>query len=76
MRRRKRESLAAQAAEAADLGNTAEAEQLKRESTITPIWFIKEYDQLTGSMMHSYKGSYWETKATQEWHKLNLPQIF
>ncbi len=75
-RRRKREAIAARAAEAAEAGNTEEAERLKKESTITPTWFSKEYDQLTGAMMHIYKGGYWETKAKQEWHKLSLPDIF
>ena len=75
-RRRKREAVAAQAVEAAEAGNTEEAERLKKESTISPVWFSKEYDQLTGSMMHVYKGGYWETKGKKEWDKLNLPDIF
>ena len=73
-RRRKREAAATRAVEAAEAGNTEEADRLKKESTITPVWFSKEFDQLTGSMMHVYKGGYWEAKTKQDWS--HLPQIF
>jgi len=73
-RRRKREAAATRAVEAAEAGNTAEAERLKKESTINPMWFSKEFDQLTGAMMHVYKGGYWAAKAKQDWS--GVPQIF
>lgn len=68
--------MAAKAAEAAAAGNMEEAERLKKESSISPRWFSKEYDHLTNTMMHIYKGGYWETKATCSWDKLDLPDIF
>ncbi len=75
-RRRKRETVAAKAAEAAAAGNMEEAERLEKASTICPKWFIKEYDHLTNSMMHVYKGGYWEAKAKGNWEELDLPCIF
>jgi len=75
-RRRKREAMAAKAAEAAASGNMEEAERLKKASNIIPFWFVKEYDHLTNSMMHVYKGGYWEAKATGNWDQFNLPEIF
>lgn len=75
-RRRKREASAAKAAEAAAAGNMEEAEHLKKESSIIPMWFSKEYDQFTNTMMHAYKGGYWETKASGNWDQLNLPDIY
>ena len=75
-RRRKREAMAAKAAEAAAAGNLEEAERLERASSICPVWFSKEYDPFTKTMMHMYKGGYWEAKARGNWHDLNLPEIF
>lgn len=75
-RRRTREALAAKAAEAAAAGNMEEAERLKKESSITPVWFSKEYDHLTNTMRHVYKGGYWEAKAKGNWDQLNLPDIY
>lgn len=76
VRRRKREAVAAKAAEAAAAGNMEEAERLEKASTITPVWFSKDYDHLTNTMMHVYKGGYWEAKATGNWDQLNLPDIY
>lgn len=75
-RRRKREAMAAKAAEAAAAGNMEEAEQLKKASSIIPRWFSKEYDHLTNTMTHVYKGGYWEAKAAGSWDQLDLPDIF
>ena len=75
-RRRKREAIAAKAAEAAAAGNMEEAESLKKASSIIPWWFSKEYDNLTNTMMHVYKGGYWEAKAEGSWGQLDLPDIF
>lgn len=75
-RRRKREAMAAKAAEAAAAGNMEEAERLEKASTISPVWFSKEYDPHTNTMMHVYKGGYWEAKAAGKWQDLNLPEIF
>lgn len=68
--------MAAKAAEAAAAGNMEEAERLEKASTIAPVWFNKEYDHNTNSMVHVYKGGYWETKAKGNWDELNLPSIF
>ena len=68
--------MASKAAEAAATGNMEEAEQMKKASSICPTWFSKEYDQYTNTMMHVYKGGYWETKASGSWDHLNLPQIY
>lgn len=75
-RRRKREAMATKAAEAAAAGNMEEAERLKKASSISPYWFSKEYDACTNTMMHIYKGGYWEAKASKSWDHLNLPDIF
>ena len=53
-----------------------EAERLEKASIISPVWFTKEYNHLTNTMMHVYKGGYWEAKAKGNWHELNLPEIF
>ncbi len=75
-RRKKREVLAAEAAAAAASGDVEEAERLEKESTINPVWFTKEYDHLTNTMMHVYKGRYWEAKQERKWDELNVPKIF
>ena len=75
-RRRKREALAKQAAEAASMGDVEEAERLKEEATYKPKWFSKEYDPLTNTMIHVYKGGYWEAKQTGDWSKYNLPDLY
>ncbi|XP_019854132.1 PREDICTED: oxysterol-binding protein 1-like [Amphimedon queenslandica] len=74
-RRRMRESLQAKAAEAAERGNTEEAAKLEKEATYSPAWFIKEYDPFTNSMMHVYKGGYWECKRKGDWPS-DLPDIY
>ena len=53
-----------------------EAERLKKEATFKPMWFTKEYDPLTNTLLHVYKGGYWEAKQAGDWDKLNLPDIF
>ena len=68
--------MAAKAAEAAAAGRMEEAEDLKTASSIIPKWFSKEYDHLTNTMMHVYKGGYWEAKAAGNWQQLDLPDIF
>lgn len=70
-----RESLQAKAAEAAERGNTEEAAKLEKEAAYSPTWFIKEYDPYTNSMMHVYKGGYWEYKKKGEWPS-DLPDIY
>ncbi len=75
-KRRKREALAAQAAKASARGDVEEAERLKEEATYKPVWFSKEYDPLTNTMMHVYKGGYWEAKQTGDWDKFNLPDLY
>lgn len=66
-KRRKREAAAAKAAEAAAAGNHDEAARLEKESSYFPLWFKKEYDPLTNTMMHVYKGGYWEGKYRNNW---------
>ena len=74
-KRRKKEALAAKAAEAAASGHSEEAAQLERDAMYAPLWFKKEYDPLTNSMMHVYKGGYWEAKFGGDW-KVDFPDIF
>lgn len=73
-KRRKREAAAAKAAVAAANGNHLEAARLEKEAAYTPRWFQKEYDPLTNTMMHVYKGGYWEAKLKADWE--GLPDIF
>ena len=75
-KRRMREAAAAKAAEAAAAGDLEEASQLEKEASYSPQWFKKEYDPLTNTMMHVYKGSYWEAKEKGDWDSLELPDIF
>ena len=75
-KRRKREAAASKAAEAAAAGNHEEANRLEKESTITPTWFKKEYDPLTNTMLHSFKGGYWEAKLKGNWDEFDLPDIY
>lgn len=74
-KRRKREAMAAKAAEAAAAGCSDEAAKLEKESTYSSLWFSKEYDPLTNSMMHIYKGGYWEGKLKGDWG-VEFPDIF
>uniref|UniRef100_A0A4Y0BQI6 Oxysterol-binding protein n=1 Tax=Anopheles funestus TaxID=62324 RepID=A0A4Y0BQI6_ANOFN len=39
-----------------------------------PIWFGKEKEEGTDQLVHVYKGTYWDSKAKQEWSK--CPTIF
>ena len=66
-KRRKREAAAAKAAQAAAAGDHEEATRLEREATYSPMWFQKEYDSVTNTMMHVYKGGYWEGKHSRNW---------
>ncbi len=75
MKRRKREVAAAAAAEAAANGHQEEATRLEKESTYTPLWFQKEYDSLTNTMMYVYKGGYWEGKLKGGWD-VEFPELF
>lgn len=75
-KRRKREAAASKAAEAAAAGDMAEAERLEKEANYTPYWFKKEYDPLTNTMMHIYKGGYWEAKERADWEGLDLPDLY
>lgn len=68
--------MATKAAEAAAAGDMEEAERFKKATSISPFWFHKEYDLFTNSMMHIYKGGYWETKQKGDWGRLNLPDLF
>lgn len=74
-KRHRREESAAKAAKAAAGGNHEEAMRLERESTYSPLWFQKEYDSVTNSMMHMYRGGYWEGKHSGNWG-VEFPDIF
>lgn len=74
-RRRKREALQAEAAEASAAGNHSEAERLEKEATYVPVWFRKEYDKYSNTMMHVYTGGYWEGKAKGDFGR-DLVDIF
>ena len=69
-----REAAAAKAAEAVANGNHEEAARFEKEATYSPRWFKKEFDPLTQTMMHVYKGGYWEAKLRGDWG--GLPNIF
>ena len=73
-RRHKREAAATKAAQAVANGNHEEAARFEKEATYTPRWFKKEFDPLTQTMMHVYKGGYWEAKLRGDWS--GLPNIF
>ena len=73
-RRHKREAAATKAAQAVANGNHEEAARFEKEVTYTPRWFKKEFDPLTQTMMHVYKGGYWEAKLRGDWS--GLPNIF
>ena len=64
-RRHKREAAATKAAQAVANGNHEEAARFEKEATYTPRWFKKEFDPLTQTMMHVYKGGYWEAKLEE-----------
>ena len=74
-KRHRREEAAAQAAKAATEGNHEEATRLEQASTYTPLWFKKDYDPITNTMMHVYKGGYWEGKYSRQWG-VEFPDIF
>lgn len=75
-KRRKREAAGNKATEAFEAGNIEEAERLKEEASIQPVWFTKKYDPLTNTMYHVYNGGYWEAKEEGDWSKLNLPDLY
>ena len=74
-RRRAREALQAEAAEASAAGNHSEAERLEREAAHSPVWFRKEYDTYSNTMMYVYTGGYWEGKAKGDFGR-DLVNIF
>ena len=74
-KRRTREAAVAQAAQAATEGDHREATRLEREATYCPFWFRKEYDSVTNTMMHVYRGGYWEGKH-RGWAGVEFPDIF
>ena len=51
------------------MGNSEAAAKLEADATYSPVWFTKEYDSFSNSMMHVYKGGYWETKIKGDWDK-------
>ena len=75
-KRRKKEAVAAKAAEAAAAGRHEAAAELEKEASYSPLWFKKEYDPLTNTMMHVYKGGYWEGKLAGDWGSVEFPDIF
>ena len=75
-KRKKQEAAASKAAKATASGNHEEAQRLEREATYSPVWFKKEYDPLTNSMMHVFQGGYWEAKQKGNWDELNLPDLY
>ena len=74
-KRREREEAAARAAQAAAEGNHEEASRLEQAATYCPLWFRKEFDSVTNSMMHVYRGGYWEGKNSG-WRGVEFPDIF
>ena len=74
-KRRKREAIVAQVAEATAAGDLEEAKRLQDEGSFSPLWFKKECDPLTGSMLHVYQGGYWEAKMKGDWGR-EMPDIF
>ncbi|XP_023716745.1 oxysterol-binding protein 1 isoform X7 [Cryptotermes secundus] len=49
----------------------AEAEKAAAEGRLyppyEPLWFKKEVEHWTGSIIHMYQGKYWECKERQDW---------
>ena len=39
-----------------------------------PAWFEKSQDEYTGTVIHVFKGDYWECKAKGDWSR--CPSIF
>lgn len=39
-----------------------------------PLWFSKTKDQLTGNMIYTYNGKYWNSKKASDWS--NCPDLF
>lgn len=39
-----------------------------------PIWFEKQKDPFTGTVIHMYNGKYWDCKEKQDWEE--CPDIF
>ncbi|XP_058458562.1 oxysterol-binding protein 1 isoform X2 [Malaya genurostris] len=56
----------------------AEAEKAAAEGRpyppYEPIWFSKQKEEGTDNLVHVYKGTYWDSKAKQDWSK--CPDIF
>jgi hypothetical protein len=44
------------------------------ETYYRPVWFSKEKDPVEGSLIHVYKGEYWNCKTSQDWKR--CPDIF
>ena len=74
-KRRQGEEAAARAAQAAAEGNQEEASRLEQAATYSPHWFRKEFDPVTSSMMHVFRGGYWEGKNSG-WEGVEFPDIF
>ncbi|XP_021708221.1 oxysterol-binding protein 1 isoform X2 [Aedes aegypti] len=56
----------------------AEAEKAAAEGRpyppYEPVWFSKQQDEGTDSLVHVFKGTYWDAKTKQDWSK--CPDIF
>jgi hypothetical protein len=74
-KRREREEAVARAAAAAADGDHEEATRQERVATYCPLWFRNEFDSVTNSMMHVYRGGYWEGK-NGGWRGVEFPDIF
>ena len=75
-KRRAREALAAKALELEQKGEFEDARKLHEESEYKPQWFEKRFDPCTNTLIHKYKGGYWETKESTGFNQSNLPDLY
>lgn len=73
-KRRAREAAAKAAAEAAARGDEGLARTLEAEASYSPVWFQKQFDPCTNTMVHVYKGGYWEAKQKKQFPL--LPNLY
>ena len=77
-KRKEREAMIERAMErgTVDFADTAGKVVLtgERIAEVEPTWFEKIQDELTQSVIHVYKGEYWNKKEAQDWSK--CPDIY
>ena len=75
-KRREREAFAQKALELDQRGEFEEAQRFREDSEYKPFWFEKQFDPCTNTLVHTYKGGYWEAKESIGFGHIKTPDIY